>query len=278
MGYIYKIINNVNDKVYIGKTTTTLENRWWHHKSDYLQYDWHLYKAMRKYGIDNFYMQLVEECNDDIINEREKFWIKEYNSYKNGYNETEGGDGRVQISREEVRKRWEQGKSCHQIALELSTQSATISNILSYLGLYDKEEIKRRKSLDIAQAQSEEKIYQYSEDGEIVAIYDSVLEASRAINGKAAGIRSAIYSKGSYFGYFWMRGTDKPEVHKIIRPKVRPVYQYEKDGRYIAEFSNAAEAARSIGKTDGSRILQVCSGKRKTTGGFIWSYERKEHL
>ena len=75
-----------------------------------------------------------------------------------------------------------------------------------------------------------------------------------------------------------MRGTDKPEVRKIIRPKVRPVYQYEKDGRYIAEFSNAAEAARSIGKTDGSRILQVCSGKRKTTGGFIWSYERKEHL
>lgn len=101
--------------------------------------------------------------------------------------------------------------------------------------------------------------YQYSEDGEMVAIYDSVLEASRAINGKASGIRSAIYSKGSYFGYFWMRGTDKPEVRKIIRPRVRSIYQYEKDGRY----SNAAEAARSIGKTDGSRILQVCSGKKK---------------
>ena len=93
MGYIYKISNSINDKLYIGKTCTTLSNRWSHHISDYTKYDWHLYRAMRKYGIENFSIELVEECEDNKLNEQEQYWINYYNSYNNGYNMTLGGEG-----------------------------------------------------------------------------------------------------------------------------------------------------------------------------------------
>ena len=64
MGFIYKIINNINDKVYIGKTDFSIEKRWAEHKKD-SQKDLKnrpLYRAMNKYGIENFSIEIVEEC------------------------------------------------------------------------------------------------------------------------------------------------------------------------------------------------------------------------
>ena len=53
-----------------------------------------LYQSIRKYGLDNFIFEIIEELEDySIAAEREKYWIQYYNSYKNGYNESLGGDG-----------------------------------------------------------------------------------------------------------------------------------------------------------------------------------------
>ena len=70
MGYIYKIVNNVNDKVYVGKTCRTLTIRWKEHcKHCNEGVDYPIYRAMKKYGIDAFHMELIEECNNtDICN------------------------------------------------------------------------------------------------------------------------------------------------------------------------------------------------------------------
>lgn len=105
MGYIYKIFNDINKKIYIGKTASTINERWLKHQWAYLNYDWHLYRAMRKYGIEHFYIEEVEKCEDIYLNEREKYWIKQYDSFHNGYNSTEGGDGRTQINRQLVKEK-----------------------------------------------------------------------------------------------------------------------------------------------------------------------------
>jgi len=93
MAYIYKITNLVNGKSYIGQTIKKLEERWQQHisileagqGSSKLQY------AFDKYGKDNFAFQRLEECQVEELDEREKYWINEYDTYENGYNSTLGG-------------------------------------------------------------------------------------------------------------------------------------------------------------------------------------------
>lgn len=94
-GKIYKIVNLVNGKIYIGCTVTSLEKRYYEHlyrcfKSDYKS---KLYNSIKKYGEENFIIELLEECDVNQIYETEKKYIKQYDSFKNGLNSTLGGEG-----------------------------------------------------------------------------------------------------------------------------------------------------------------------------------------
>lgn len=95
MAYIYKIINKINNKIYIGKTTQSIEDRFNQHKNKSKKLNTHLYNAIRKYGISHFQIKIVEECDSLQLDEKEKYWIKYYNSTnpKIGYNMTLGGEG-----------------------------------------------------------------------------------------------------------------------------------------------------------------------------------------
>ena len=97
MPCIYKITNDIDQKIYIGKTTYSIELRWEWHLKDYKRERCKkrpLYNAMLKYGVEHFYIEQIEECSADILSERETFWIEYYGSFKNGYNATKGGDGK----------------------------------------------------------------------------------------------------------------------------------------------------------------------------------------
>lgn len=94
---IYKITNKLNNKVYIGLTKTTLQYRWSKHisASKDLNNTKHLYKSMRKYGIENFYIEQIDETDDfSKLGELERKYIKEYDSTNpdKGYNLTPGGE------------------------------------------------------------------------------------------------------------------------------------------------------------------------------------------
>lgn len=101
MGCIYKITNKINQKIYIGKTSREPELRW----KEHLQYATHqperyntpLYLAMRKYGINNFHFEIVEDniLDEQELNLKEQKYIQLYKSmsHQNGYNIVLGGDG-----------------------------------------------------------------------------------------------------------------------------------------------------------------------------------------
>lgn len=105
-GFIYKIVNDVNDKVYIGQTTTSVAERWHGHMSSALnekRYKSALYGAMRKYSREKF--QIIEIGNYEadtkeglieILNSEEQKYIEEYKSLvkQNGYNFESGGDNK----------------------------------------------------------------------------------------------------------------------------------------------------------------------------------------
>lgn len=77
MAYIYKIENDINGKLYIGKTEFSIEKRFKQHCSDAFKDRCEkrpLYAAMRKYGVEHFHISLIEET--DKPEERERYWIE----------------------------------------------------------------------------------------------------------------------------------------------------------------------------------------------------------
>ena len=106
MYLIYKITNILNNKIYIGKTTQTLNARWLDHEAEAKRwqncqqtgrafgYNSKLYSAIAKDGISNFKISILEETSDlETLNKREKFWIKTLKTRTQGYNISAGGDG-----------------------------------------------------------------------------------------------------------------------------------------------------------------------------------------
>lgn len=94
-GYIYIIKNTCNNKVYIGQTTLSVEERFKQHlkPSQIKRCRYKLYKAMEKYGKENFYVETLEsDVPYDKLDEREIYYINMYDSFHNGYNSTQGGD------------------------------------------------------------------------------------------------------------------------------------------------------------------------------------------
>lgn len=92
---IYKIENLINGKSYIGQSID-IERRFRAHRTRPFNendraYNSYFYRSIRKYGLDNFSFNILEECSVDELNEKEKFYIEKYNSYRNGYNQDEGG-------------------------------------------------------------------------------------------------------------------------------------------------------------------------------------------
>lgn len=105
-----------------------------------------LYMAMRKYGIENFIIEPIEECKQDKLNEREIYWIKYYNSYgTSGYNATLGGDSGSLYDYTEIVNLWKQGYSCKEIQKEFGCGDGTITKALRSANISE-EEVRRRVS------------------------------------------------------------------------------------------------------------------------------------
>ena len=111
---IYKIINTETGKMYIGMTKRSIKKRLQVHlyEANFKKYNMYLHNAIRKHGSDIFQIYLVEEVeNKDLAAERERFWIKTFNTIQpNGYNEHEGGLGGCLNASEELRKKLSDAK------------------------------------------------------------------------------------------------------------------------------------------------------------------------
>ena len=153
MGYIYRITNLINYKVYIGKTTTTINQRWNEHiRSAKRNPDRALYRAFFKYGVNNFVCDEIEHCDNSILEEREQYWIKYYNSFNDGYNMTIGGDGSIlyDFSFDELYTKYIiQNLSAYDIANEYGCSVDIVYDRLKDYNIHKstKEVIKNKKSV-----------------------------------------------------------------------------------------------------------------------------------
>lgn len=92
-GFIYIIRNTINNKVYIGQTKVSVETRWQEHLRHAKYGDQVISRAMRKYGVNKFYIETLEICDINIIDYREMYYIDLYDSTNKskGYNVSIGG-------------------------------------------------------------------------------------------------------------------------------------------------------------------------------------------
>ena len=139
-GYIYKVTNKVNGKVYIGQTIQSVKARWQRHcntkNKSKGEMQMQIKRAILKYGKENFTIETLEECDSALLNARERYYISYFDSYKNGYNSTEGGQDGVKPLQtpEEIQKEVVELYACEfslrAISKEYNIDKTTVKGIL----------------------------------------------------------------------------------------------------------------------------------------------------
>ena len=211
MAYIYQIINDINQKIYVGKTEFSIEKRFKEHCSDAFKERNEkrpLYSAMRKYGIENFHIELIEET--DNPEEREIFWIENKRSFKNGYNATAGGDGRKYIDYDLIISTYKEVKNAVHVAEMFGIHPDSVYNILkanNISSLYSSENSPNKEL--------QGKICgMFSINGELLKTFSTIKDAARYIiqesisKDSIKGISSHISQvcngkRKSAYGYYW---------------------------------------------------------------------------
>lgn len=91
MGYIYLITNKITNEKYVGQTKNSIYVRFASHVHDYKRFPKRkLYHNMIKYGIDNFEPTILEECENELLNQKEIEWIQKLDTFQHGLNDTSG--------------------------------------------------------------------------------------------------------------------------------------------------------------------------------------------
>lgn len=239
IGYIYKIYNDINDKLYIGQTVRTIRHRFLQHihsSKTASNSTMIIPKAINKYGADNFHIEEVEkiECDTseelyNILNQKEQYYISLYNSIRpNGYNIRSGGDNADNLK----------------IAVDQYDLHGNLLN--TYNSIKEASEIISNTD-----------------------IFISNVIISYVCSGKYKTAREYVFR---YHGDPF----DKYDVN-VIRNNKKCVDQFDYFGNLLNSFESAASAVRylkllgySIDR--GSHITSCCKGDRLYAYNFIWRY------
>ena len=201
MGFIYLITNKINNKKYVGKTTTTIEKRWLEHIADSKKEKCEirpLYRALRKYGIDNFFIKEIEKCDIKNLSKREQYWIQYYNTYENGYNATLGGDGKILLDYNEIVRVYLTTHNAKEVSriLKCSADSVCKALKLNNIPILEHGEVTKRIA--------SKRIAQYDKEGNFIKEYSSYREAEKAMGNTQRHIGDCANGKRkSAYGFIW---------------------------------------------------------------------------
>lgn len=249
MGYIYKITNQLNQKLYIGLTTKTRptdrfsQHRYLANHPEQEASESYLHKAMRKDGINNFSFEIIEECSNDQLEEREMYWINYYHTWIgdpkcNGYNLTKGGEGTKGFSRQ-------QSATEKQHKKEILTQY--------YINHPEKKEEQRQRTLQLWQNEE----YRQKVTNGVKNFYDKHPDIFKGENNPMYGKKHTE------------EALSKIKAHAATRKQ--KIAQLDKDSlEEIQVFDGIKDAEKALGVSHG--WLSKAARQGKVAYGFRWKF------
>lgn len=239
---IYKVENKVNNKKYIGLTRKSLEER----KESHLRKvrngsNTHFHNAIRKYGIDNFIWEVVNDTVDDIgeLGKLEVEYISKYDSYNNGYNLTTGGESAYSHS-DETKKKLRQ-INLGKVLSEETKEKIRQGNI----GKEVTDEFRQRmRDMNVGRKLSKE-------------AREKISKSLRGKPGRNTGNTHTNETKEKI-----SKSRSGIPAHNRMR-----IVQKDMSGNIIREWASINEAC---GVTGVKNISSVLNGNRKSAGGYKW--------
>lgn len=210
---IYKITCKVNGKSYIGQTHENIERRFARHmgyqKNDN---DTKFYRAVNKYGVENFYIEQIDTANtQEELDDKEIYWIKYYDTYKNGYN-----------------SKLSKGR-CGGDTLSNHPNKEIISEKIRQSKIGDKNPMRRNGGLKAErngmygrrgkEAPSSRSCVAISEDGKHVMYFDTLSDIKNYFNVTTLGMvtsRCRGCTKSPYKGYYFKYAEDYEKSSSTI--------------------------------------------------------------
>ena len=193
MGVIYLRTNLINGMRYVGqaKDFKKREYAWkcmgWGYSNQLLT------DERNKYGLENFKVEILKECNNSDLDEWERYYIKELDTiYPNGYNDNEGGSISFHHSERTKKKIGDSGRGKHYDRIGIKLTEEHKSKISKAL--------KGKAPTDAIKAHSEntrKEVYQCKLNGTLIKVWSSIREASRELHYQFNGIRSCC--NGGFF-------------------------------------------------------------------------------
>jgi len=238
-GVIYKLTNTINSKSYIGQTINFTKRMNEHRRSAINGEDYYLYRAMKKYGLDAFKIDIIIRCNNIAeLNTFECYYINKYNTFNKhfGYNSTSGGGG------------------CSGHKQSENTINSRVR--------------KNNKA-----------VLQYDLNGNFIKAWKSIRCAAEKLGLDRPNISNCCNGKKvkQVGGFVWRLKSDgfkkKLDINLIRNTLLKPkaVLQYDLDGDLIKGYSSITKASQDTGLS-ATLILNNCEGKTRLPKEFLWRY------
>ena len=266
-GIIYLITNKQNGHKYVGQTTQGMNKRWQQHIQEALRMsDKPLHRAMRKYGNHNFMIKEIDECDETLLNEKEEYWIKHYNTFESaeGYNATSGGDKTI-LSEETKQKISEKAKEkiftpehIENISIALTAKAK-----IEPWGILTKENRGNGKHCGLP-------IRGKNLQTGVCTDYENARMAALSLTGdpnKNSNILLAARKDGTAYGHKWQILEEKSKKKAVFGV-------HKKTGEIGARYESMADAVRALsisGKGTGM-IKSLRNPGRYSWRGYYWYY------
>jgi group I intron endonuclease len=287
---VYIHINKVNGKVYIGYTIHGENpNERWKNGNGYKKNEPYFWKAIEKYGWDNFEHQILFNdltLEEALEKEKEMILLYDATNKDKGYNLSSGGKSgfagmhHTEESKEKIgssmrgEKHPNYNKPLPEWHKEILRKTQTgRTHVVS-------DETKMNMSKNHS---NNRKVIQLTLDGMFIAEYYNLSSAAKQTGAHPTAIKDCCIGRiHTANGFIWVykeeydpnkqyRATHRFDVNKI------PVVQLNKLGQFIAEYASASDASRDMGCTS-SQITACCKQKIYETSGYVWMYKSDYEL